>query len=490
MSLTKVPQSMIVGGSDSDINVNVPTNYSTIQDAIDSLYPQMNQVKITITIESGHKLTSGVIVENGDYSQFTIASVDSTVYLDSSWVAGTAILTGTNAHMPNWNVFVDCENKDVNAAIDTGAINVLQNSALVLGNGAGCTNGGASNNGLFVYQNSKVTGDECVFSNFPNNNVWITHTSDGYLQRVNATNGGLYGAFVSRASRLYATGGDFSGATEYGVLSYRSRVVAIPYGISTPTKFNDCGIAGAYISTGSIFSSTLRAGLRPQFYNSATHGIIVDNSSIADILGCDFQDIAVDAIRVENSRVNAIDCIFSNITRDVIFASKSANVSANGISVVAPGRRAVYAAEGSVVSCDSASILNAGEDAILSETGATVTVNSSTLNTANGNALHATGGNIIGLNVIAVGAILRGALADKGGFINITSGDLSGATVGGARAIEGSRIVAVDANLQVGGSPSTADCQIQTGSIISFNGGTGGTNTTVNTLTASGIIFS
>jgi hypothetical protein len=470
--------------------IRVPEDAPTLQAAVNAIQPTDLGVVITINIEAGHKLTSGLIVENGDFTQFNITSTDATVLLSPSWVAGTALLTGTNARMPNWNIFVDCESKNVNTAVDTGARTVLENSTLLLGDGAGCTNGGASNNGLFVYRNSKVTGSQCVFSNFPNNNIWITHVSEAYLERITATGGGLNGAFVSRGSLLYATGGDFSEATEYGVLAFRSRVVAIPFGTTAPTKFNDCGIAGASIEANSIFTATIRSGIRPQFYDSLTHGLVVSGASLADINGSDFKNIASDAIRVDNARVNAKSCIFDAITRDVIFATGTANVSANAITATnAAGRRAVYANQGSIVECDGSNLTGAGEDAVLSETGATVTVNGSTINDATSNALHATGGNIVGLSVTATGAGSRGALADRGGFINVEGGNLSGATVGGARAIEGSRIVAVDANLQSTGSPATSDCQIVSGSIISFNGGTGGVNTTANTLTAAGIIF-
>jgi hypothetical protein len=488
MALTKVTSPMMKGQT---LTYQIPTDFLSLQAAVDALSPTVLGDVITLNIETGHKLTSGLIVENGDYTQFTITSTDATVLLAAGWVAGTALLTGTNARMPNWNIFVDCEGKNVNVAGgDGGAINVLENSTLLLGNGAGCSNGGTGNNGLFVYRNSKVTGDQCVFSDFPNINVWVTHVSEAYLERLDATNAGLHGAFVSRASTLYSTGGDFSGATEYGVQSFRSRVVALPFGVSAPAKFNDCGIAGAYIAANSIFTSTLRSGIRPQFYNSATHGIIVDGASLADIGGCDFQTIAADAIRVENARVSAKSCIFSAITRDVIFATGASTVSANAITATnAAGRRAIFALQGSIIECDGSDLTGAGEDAVRAENGATITVSGSTVNTATGNALHAIGGNIIGLGVTATGATLRGALAESGGFINVEGGDLSGATIGGARAIEGSRIVAVDANLQSTGAPAATDCQIQTGSIVSFNGGTGGVSTTVNTLTAAGIIF-
>jgi hypothetical protein len=488
MSLTKVTSSMMKG---SILTFQIPSDFATLQAAVDALSPTVNNDQITLNIETGHKLTSGLVVENGDFTQFTVTSTDATVLLAAGWVAGTPILTGTNARMPNWNIFIDCEGKNVNTAgVDGGAINVLENSTLLFGSGAGCTNGAAGNNGLFVFRNSKVTGDECVFSDFPNNNIWVTHVSDAYLERVTATGAGLNGAFVSRASRLYATGGDFSNATEYGILIFRSRVVAIPYGTTNPPKFNACGIAGVNVSTVSFFNTGLRAGLRPQFYNSATHGIIVDGASLADVGGSDFQNITFDAIRAINSRVNASSCLFTSVGRDIILAS-NATVEAEAISASgAAGRRVINAGRGSIVHCGGASDLSgAGENAIYSENAATVSANGATINNAGANALYALDGNIVAVGVTATGATLRGALAEKGGFINVTDSDLSGATVGGARADEGSKIVAVNANLQSGGAPAVTDCQIASGSIISFTGGTGGVNTTINTLTASGIIF-
>jgi hypothetical protein len=488
MALTKVTSSMIKGQT---LTYQIPTDFSSLQAAVNALSPTVNNDEITLNIETGHRLTSGLVVSDGNYTQFTITSTDAKVYLDPSWTAATSLLTGTNARMPNWNIFVDCEGKNVNTVgVGAGAINVLENSTLLLGDGAGCTNGGAGNNGLFVYRNSKATGSQNVFSNFPNNNVWITHVSDGYLERVNATGAGLYGAFVSRGSRLYAAGGDFSDATEYGVQSFRSRVVAIPFGSTSPSKFNNCGIAGANINTNSIFTATSRSGIRPQFYNSATHGITVAGASTVDVGGADFKDCAFDGIRVFNSRLSAKGCIFSNIGRDIIVARESSTVAADNISADnAAGRSAILADHGSTVFCNSSALSNAGGDTIHSSSGATVVVSLSTLNNSGGNALRATGGYIVAQGVTATGAALRGALAEQNGRINVTGANLSGASVAGIRAIEGSHIAANNCNAQAGGSPATIDCQIVTGSIIAFNGGTGGTNQTINTITGAGIIF-
>jgi len=484
MSLTKVTSSMIKGQT---LTYQIPTDFPSLQAALDALSPTVLGDVVTLNIEAGHQLTSGLNVENGDYTQFTITSTDATVRLVSSWSAGTALLTGTNARMPNWNIFVDCEGKNVNGAVDTGAINVLENSTLLLGDGAGCTNGATGNNGLFVYRNSAATGNACIFTNF-SNNVWITHLSTGYLERVTATGAGQYGMFVSRSSAAYASGGDFSNAGVYGAAVWRSRLTSIPAG-TTPSKFNNCGTAGVFADTCGVVSMARRSGIRPQVYGSPT-GVLATGASTVDARGVDFQNIGSIAVRVDASNVVVDDAIFATVADDVIQASDGAAVSAAGIQAGgAAGRNVIRAIEGSSVNAPSAVMNNAGSDAVFATRGSKVNVRLCSAVSAGLNAFFADAAEIVATDSTATGAASRGALAQRGAYINVTASNLSGATDGGARAIEGSRIVAVNANLQSTGSPATSDCQIVSGSIISFNGGTGGVNTAVNTLTGAGIIF-
>jgi hypothetical protein len=485
MALTKVTSPMIKGQT---LTYRIPTDFPSLQAAVDALLPTVLGDVITLNIETGHKLTSGLIVENGDYTQFTITSTDATVLLSASWVAGTALLTGTNARMPNWNIFVDCEGKNVNTAADTGAINVLENSTLLLGDGAGCTNGAAGNNGLFVYRNSKVTGNACIFTDFPNNNVWITHLSTGYLERVTATGAGLYGMFVSRSSVGYASGGDFSNAGTYGVAVWRSRLTAIPAG-NTPSKFNNCGNSSIYADTCGIVAVAYRGGIRPQMYDSP-FGIRCENGSFVDGRGIDFKNNSSAAVLVVNGTVDVSSAIFSNIGQDVINASACSTVSASSINANgAASRNVIRAIQNSRISAPDALMNGAGGDTVFSTTGSVVEVSRCTANNAGQNAFYADGGEIVAIAGSATGAAQRGALVINGGRINVTNTNLSGCTVGGLRATTGSTISANGVNAQSGGSPATSDVQIQTGSIISFNGGTGGVNATVNTLTGSGIIF-
>jgi len=60
---------------------------------------------------------------------------------------------------------------------------------------------------------------------------------------------------------------------------------------------------------------------------------------------------------------------------------------------------------------------------------------------------------------------------------------------GGGIIVRGGRVDFRNSELQVGASPASSDIQAVQGSVISAYNATGGTNITVNTITASGIIF-
>lgn len=485
MSLTKVTSSMMKGQS---LTFQIPTDFPSLQAAVDSLSPTVLNDSVVLNIESGHKITSGLIVENGDYTQFTVTSTDATVLLADSWVAGTALLTGTNATLPNWNIFVDCEGKDVNPAGDRGAINVLENSTLLLGNGAGCTNGATGNNGLFVYRNSRVTGDQCVFTNFPLNNIWVTHASVGYLERVVATGAGQHGVFVSRASNVYAAGGDFSDAGQHGAEIRRSRFTAIP-AVGQGAKFNNCGARGISATANSLVVIARRTGVDSQIYDCPI-GIASFYGSNIDARGALFKNNSTAAILSQGGAVEATAATFTTVSGYAIEAKDGAFIEATGITANNVGKSVIFAVSGSKVVAESSAMDGAGEDAVISTLGSMVDVRSSSIKNAVGNALFADGGGeIIALDCDATGSSKRGAAAANGSHINVARSNLSNCTDGGIRATTGSRVTANNVNAQTGGSPATSDVLTRTGSIIQFNGGTGGLGQTANTITSDGIIF-
>ena len=473
-------------------DVLIPTHFPDLQTAFDTFGPNP-ATDITVRIEAGHTLSSGLIVKDGDYSRYTVEADDSTVLLSASWPAGTGILTGVNARMPNWNIFVDCDGKNVNPGIDMGAINVMENSTLRLGNGAGCTNGASGNSGLFVFRNSKATGVSCVFTNFPVNNVWITHLSDGYLERVTATGAGEDGIFVSRASRAYCAGGDFSGAGNHCARAIRSLFVGLPAG-NTPSKYNGSGVAGLFADSGSIIIAAERSGVSPHIHGSINHAVVASRGSVIDMQGASIDGVMNgDAIRVNTgATINAANVVGTNLGRDALVAGfgglGGGTIYAPSATFASAGRYGINGISGGRVVAEGINLANAGETAVFL-TNATADIPGATVSGSAQYGFDLLGSTAQARGCVGTGAGLRAARCREGSELNVVGANLSGAVFGGIRAETGSTVKASNCNAQAGAGPATSDVQIFTGSIVHFNGGTGGANVTTNTVSASGVIF-
>jgi hypothetical protein len=71
----------------STVTVNIPSDFLTLQDAIDKLSEKKVKqgIMIRLNIESGHRPTSGISVANGDFGHFVITSTDEVVTTNSSF---------------------------------------------------------------------------------------------------------------------------------------------------------------------------------------------------------------------------------------------------------------------------------------------------------------------------------------------------------------------------------------------------------------------
>ena len=202
--------------SSSTLTFNIPTDYATLQLAVDDLsskYTAGNGITIDLVIESGHALTDGVLVSNGDYGHFSISSVDAVVLLDNSFPSNRDICHAEYARAPVLSCLVDMAGQGhygyVLKSLSSGTVS------------QGCGIIGADVN-LLVFEGSSVNAPSTIFKNAIKQdwgrNVWVSNTSRADLQ---IASGGLptdaSGAegrciYVSRTSLLNFHDGNCSGS--------------------------------------------------------------------------------------------------------------------------------------------------------------------------------------------------------------------------------------------------------------------------------------
>jgi hypothetical protein len=344
-----------------DVTVSIPTHFATLQEAIDRLskQPVRHGASIILNIESGHALTAGFTVENGDYSHFSITSTDAIVALDAGWTAGSHVAQGINARMPNWGILVDCGGKDTGSQ----ALKVGTNSSLQIIAGKGLRNAGAS--GLFVNANSCVTGSQAVFTGCAAYNVWITHLSHGYLERGDFTGstGPEGNVFVSRGSVLYAVGANFSDSAGPGMTIRRSLAVILPFG-GTNTTFAGNGTFAILAADHSTVIAHARSGDVVAFSNCGAHGVEIRNGSHADLRGATFDTVAGNAVNVESGGQVVLNSA-------VTFTSITGNNTSQASNIVT-GAGIIYNEDAADLSYHRQNILGAVAQASGIPTGAVI----------------------------------------------------------------------------------------------------------------------
>lgn len=87
------------------IQIRVPTDLPTLQEAVDVGYNIFPKVPIEVMIESGYKPSSGISVSNGDYSNIIVSSIDSEVVVDAAFSG--RLIDAISAHAPTLNCSVN-----------------------------------------------------------------------------------------------------------------------------------------------------------------------------------------------------------------------------------------------------------------------------------------------------------------------------------------------------------------------------------------------
>lgn len=321
----------------SDLTVNIPTDYATIQAAVDELsgkYRPADGVTITLMLESGYAIPAGVVFSNYDYRNYQISSVDATVLLSGTFV-------GVN---PTSDVFVD---NSLFVAVNATApkLNCLINMADLYGCGYV----------LKDQSSGKVSG------------------SCGVI------NAGAFGLYVSDQSRCRATGCNFRGAgwgnrvTTNSMLDApvsdfsRAKNQKYPAGTLTSTTAN------MDVSRGSVVYITGQSGALTDLTQGAGHGLHVRRSFCSASLANASNNGLSGVISSAGSHVT-FNAGFANVNADYgLVAQTGSTLDAADSQATDAGIYGGYANAGGRLCADGSDFRRAGTNGVRADKGGTIT---------------------------------------------------------------------------------------------------------------------
>ena len=246
------------------------------------------------------------------------------------------------------------------------------------------------------------------------------------------------GIYANSGSDITAEGTNCSGSGVYGYFSFKASSVNCQSAIA-----DNCGEYGLYINRASQGSANLA-----RFNNAGVNAVrVIRASTLAWEDGVGIGS-GSEGLYVLNSVAQCLRADVSNSGLAGVYSHDSSSVGfREGVAIACGGEATIWAFRHGNIDADSAILTGS-----LSSTAA--------------------------------------VLAQRASNINIQDSDCSGSTATyGIRCSESSNTNAKDANAQKGASPAPEDCSVEFGGTIGFNGGTGGTDTSVNTITSKGIIF-
>lgn len=295
---------------ENTITFRIPSDFATLQEALDtnSLSVRKQGVNIELLIESGHKLTKGLKVKNGDYSNFYIKSVDPVVYLDTNFVGvgyestdegfdvvqseNDNLIYGLNCDMPVLSCLIDMENKHGTGYYGTGCTGFVTMGAGVINAGRrGCecytskfvakkTIWNGSNMEGFRMQHGStatamgISADDCCKSGQGEAAIYISKGCIGNFREGHALRSGTMGLKVRR-SRADVERTDFSNAKTVGIKLEGNASVS-----ATGCKVNDCGGQGVYIGQASTITGMAECK------NNRGKDLVVEHGSIMMVSNC------------------------------------------------------------------------------------------------------------------------------------------------------------------------------------------------------------
>jgi hypothetical protein len=457
----------------STLTYQIPTDFATLQAAIDALSPTVSNDIITLNIAANHQPASGITVSNGDYSQFQITSTDAEVTLSSSFGTSANFIYGENAKLPRLACLIDANSKaNYGYAARNASVGYVE---------ANCGVKNTWGDGCRAYGGSTIYAFDTIWTGCAKNNT----TSSG---------------IVSWGSTVFASGADVSNSMYYGAQAAHGGILVIDNGTANNCfRYNLRATDAGFMSADGVTSNY--AGCAPG-----------TNLPYPDALAAGYGIYAFNG-----SWIAARDASATNAKHSGVLASNGCTIHARGATLTDCGENGVYASPTSTVDATETDVSGAGIYGYFASGGSTISAGSSTANNCgtgvNDAAVYADEASRIDVDTLSAtgcsgivircesastinctgstitGAGNRSVYASGASIVNASDCTGTGATNEGVYAASGSTINAQVSNFQRGGVTSITDIVVENGSFINAAGATGGVSQTVNVLTAEGVIF-
>ena len=345
--------------------VTVPTDATTLQIALDHSQPTGQAI---IRFASGHVLTSGAVLENGDWSAFTIDSVSATVNLDSGFGAEEDIIYAINASCPRIATVFDGQSLYGRNGF------YLQGSSIFINPSCGVTNIGGTGTGtntngvigggivlvrstaycrqatftgnddinVFCTQGSQLYGDFGTYTGANGDaNVYIGRGSTGSVSYASMNNATTGSGLRVRRSICVALSCIATGNAGYGILAEEGAYVVANDQSVTPSDFSGNAISALKVANASMLDA------RGCSATSVPKALIIEGGSTADLSNCSMTTTNT-AVEMTDSTVVLNNATLSSSTRGIL-CTRSWLTGTNA-SITTSANEAIYALNGSTLS--------------------------------------------------------------------------------------------------------------------------------------------
>lgn len=369
------------GTRTTDISVNIPTDYSTLQAAFDDLREQVipNNVEVELFIETGHAIQTGtksdsvgptaaLYAANGDFSNFVIRSADATVPVETGFTG--SVIRNVNCRGVQLDCQIDMANADSTNGEDGYTVEFGGHGRVHDGGVKNAVGDGLLLRGPVFFDRYGTTMD---FSGAGDAGCYAAHGAQGYIRGINfsgATNDGIKVA----ESWVDAQSADVSGSAGNGV-NLEAGGVAFCQSVNA----NNCSSVGLRVDGGTIFAQDATADGCSTGVN-ALYSAVVKFGGAASADSC---SIAIQALGPAHVHAGGTTLTNASGARAVL-ASRGATVNVLGADLTGGAATTkVQARNGGQVVAVNANVGTTSNDNLEVSDGGVINANGATYNTTN-----------------------------------------------------------------------------------------------------------